>query len=120
MFSGLMIAGFVCFAYGITKKAYEFVKKGQNTDNSGRLSLCIDILVLCALITFLPLITIRWINPMFSSSDLMLANIEVKKVPLNQIIVTAIFDVVVFMVPAIIILFEKMIKRNKKKADKTE
>ena len=120
VFSGLMIAGFVCFAYGITKKAYEFVKKGQNTDNSGRISLCIDILVLCALITFLPLITIRWINPMFSSSDLMLANIEVKKVPLNQIIVTAIFDVVVFMVPAIIILFEKMIKRNKKKADKTE
>ncbi len=114
LFAGLMIAGFVCFAAGIAKKGYEFVKKGQNTDNSGRICLCIDILVMCALVTFLPLITIKWINPMFSSSDLMLANIEVKKVPVNQIIVTAVFDVVVFLVSAIILLIDKIRKQGNK------
>lgn len=109
LWTGLMIASFIVMSLGLIQWEYRLVKRGKNSDSSGRISLVISTIILIGIEVLMPLITKVWTYSLLSQTDLMVANIMESKIPTIEITITAIMTGLVFVAPLFVVFGNKLL-----------
>lgn len=80
----------------------------------GRNILCASVIILAAVIVFMPFAVKNWIYPMMSRTEIMISDITSSEIPVKEIIVTSVMIVVTFLIPVLVIKICNIKKGNPK------
>ena len=117
----IMAVSYVVFVIGLIRWMNRFDKdvsdsKKQTEDSgkAGRNILCAALIILAAVIIFMPLAIKDWIYPMMSRTEIMISDISSDKIHMEQIIVTLVMVIVTFLIPILVIKICNIKKGNLK------
>lgn len=99
---GIMGIAYIALVVGIMRWTYRYKQKQDESSKGSRTALYMSVMLLAAIIIFMPYITKNWIYPMLSQTEVMIANLSVSKIPVKEMVVTGIMAAVTFLCPAIV------------------
>lgn len=104
----IMGVSYVVLAAGLMRWLNRYGKDADDSPaqpeinrSAGRNILCASVIILAAVIAFMPAAIKDWIYPMMSQNEVMVSNLSSDKVPAMQIAVTAVMSAVTFVVPVL-------------------
>lgn len=117
----IMAVSYVVFVIGLIRWMNRFDKdvsdsrkQTEDSGKAGRNLLCAALIILAAVIIFMPLTIKDWIYPMMSRTEIMISDISSNKVHMEHIIVTSVMVIVTFLIPILVIKISNLRKRNLK------